>query len=111
MRKKANLKHDDLERKFDTVWIWLEGPELVKEYRFHPTRRWRFDRAYPECKVGIEIEGATWAGGRHTREPGYSGDCEKYNEAARLGWRVFRFTRLMLDEPDRYLGPVVEEIK
>lgn len=62
------------------------------EYRFHPTRKWRFDFAWPEMMIAVEIEGGTWAGGRHSRGKGFEKDCEKYNEAAILGWTVLRFT-------------------
>ena len=65
-------------------------PEPEREYRFHPTRKWRFDFAWPEIKVAVEIEGSVWAQGRHTRGSGYLGDIEKYNEATALGWRVYR---------------------
>lgn len=73
------------------------GP-FVPEYRFHPTRRFRFDYAYTDQKIAIEIEGLTRPGvkSRHTDNNGYKADCEKYNEAAALGWRVFRFTQDML---------------
>lgn len=71
---------------------------LEREYRFHPSRRWRFDFAIPEHMVAIEIEGGTWARGRHTRGDGYEKDCEKYNTAAFLGWRVFRFTTGMVED-------------
>ncbi len=64
----------------------------VPEFRFHPTRKWRFDFAWPEHKVAMEIEGAVWVRGRHTRGSGFVKDMEKYNAAASLGWRVFRFT-------------------
>jgi len=104
------VKTTDLERKFDTLWRVLGGPPLAQEYKFHPTRRWRFDRALPDAKIGIEIEGGTWQGGRHNVEPGYTKDCEKYNEAARLGWQVYRFTKLMLESPDKYIGPVLAEL-
>lgn len=63
----------------------------VREHRFHPTRRWRFDFAFPDQKLAVEIEGGIWTGGRHTRGSGYKGDMEKYNEAALLGWKVLRF--------------------
>ena len=62
------------------------------EYRFHPKRRWRFDFANPEYKVAIEFEGGIWTGGRHTRGTGYKNDCDKYNAAQLLGWRVLRYT-------------------
>lgn len=61
-----------------------------REVRFHPTRRWKFDFAWPELKIAVEVEGGVWSSGRHTRGAGFIADCEKYNEAARLGWRVFR---------------------
>ena len=68
----------------------LEIP--VPEYRFHETRKWRFDFAYPDQQIAIEVEGGTWANGRHTRGKGYEADCEKYNTAALRGWTVLRFT-------------------
>jgi len=66
-------------------------PTLQHELRFHPYRRWRFDFALSNVMLAFEIEGATWARGRHTRGGGFAADCEKYNEAAILGWQVFRF--------------------
>lgn len=66
--------------------------ECVKEYKFHPTRRWRFDYAIPEHKIALEVEGGVWTGGRHTSPKGFLGDIEKYNTATIMGWRVFRTT-------------------
>lgn len=87
--------------------IRAEGlPEPQREYRFHPTRRWRFDFAYPERKIAIECEGGTWAGGRHTRGSGFAKDCEKYNTAAAMDWKVLRFTKAMIDN-----GEAIEMIK
>lgn len=66
--------------------------ECVKEYKFHPTRRWRFDFAIPEYKIAIEIDGGVWTYGRHNRSAGYIADMEKFNAAASLGWVVLKFT-------------------
>lgn len=66
--------------------------ECVKEYKFHPERRWRFDYAIPEHKIALEVEGGVWTAGRHTRPQGFLGDIEKYNMATLMGWRVFRTT-------------------
>lgn len=63
-----------------------------REYRFGPPRRWRFDFAWPEHGVALEVEGGTWTGGRHGRGTGFAADCEKYNAAALLGWIVLRAT-------------------
>lgn len=68
------------------------GETCVKEFKFHPTRRWRFDYALPEHKIAIEVEGGVWTGGRHIRPQGFLGDIEKYNTATLMGWRVFRTT-------------------
>lgn len=68
----------------------------VREYKFHPTRRWKFDFAYPMLRLAIEIEGGIWVGGRHNTGKGYSADCEKYNNAALLGWSILRFTTDMV---------------
>lgn len=68
----------------------LPAPE--REHRFHPTRRWRFDYAWPKPKVALEYEGTGGAKSRHMTFTGYANDCEKYNEAAILGWRVIRVT-------------------
>ena len=73
-------------------------PEPETEYRFHPKRRWRFDGAYERERVAYEVEGGTWARGRHTRGAGFERDCEKYNAAALLSWRVFRFTTAMVED-------------
>jgi hypothetical protein len=67
-------------------------PDPIREYRFHPTRRWRFDYAWPGELVALEVEGAVWVKGRHTRGSGFIADLEKYNAATALGWRVVRFT-------------------
>lgn len=67
-------------------------PEPVREYRFAPPRRFRFDFCWPERKVAVEIDGAVWSGGRHTRGAGFLRDCEKLNLAALGGWAVLRFS-------------------
>lgn len=79
-------------------------PEPVPEYKFHPTRKWRFDWAWPGED---QQEGETWApesvaleveGGVFMKDGGHRGmgrflrDIEKYNEAAIMGWTVIRVT-------------------
>lgn len=72
------------------------GLTFLPEYKFHPERNWRFDYVTyskdPEKSVAIEIEGAIWTQGRHTRGKGYLKDLEKYREAAALGYKVYRFS-------------------
>lgn len=66
--------------------------DCVREFRFHPVRKWRFDYAVPERKVALEVEGGVWTGGRHTSSQGFLGDIEKYNTATVMGWKVLRTT-------------------
>lgn len=70
--------------------------DYEREYIFHPTRKWRLDFALPDLMIAVEIEGGTWLKGarksRHTTGAGFAKDCEKYNEAAILGWAVLRVT-------------------
>ena len=87
-----------LERQFETLWAQLGGPAYITEHRFHSTRKWRFDLAWPEHMIGVECDGAVYSGGRHVRGLGYSQDCEKLNEAALLGWRVLRVTRDQIED-------------
>lgn len=75
----------------DLIWEIYGIPRPQTEFRFHAERRWRFDHAWPQQKVAVEIEGGVWSGGRHTRGSGFIKDMEKYNVAGLLGWRVFRF--------------------
>lgn len=65
-------------------------PVPQTEYRFDGSRKWRFDLAWPDQKIALEIEGGVWTGGRHNRGSGFVKDIEKYNRAACLGWRVLR---------------------
>lgn len=81
-----------LEKKFMDLWKKQNGPELVEEYHFHPTRKWRADFAHIESCTLIEIEGGVWGNGRHNRGIGMVKDAEKYLEAALGGWRVIRLT-------------------
>jgi hypothetical protein len=62
------------------------------EFVFASPRKWRFDFAWPSWDVAVEVEGAVWTRGRHTRGKGFIADMEKYNEAAVRGWKVIRVT-------------------
>lgn len=79
--------------------LHTEWPHLgwLREHKFHPERRWRFDFAAPCAMVALEIEGGVWSGGRHTRGKGFIGDCHKYNGAVARGWKVLRVTPQMME--------------
>ena len=86
-------QRDYLERMLLRQLRALGVPEPKREYRFHDTRKWRFDFAWPELMVAAEVEGGTWSKGksRHTTGAGFHGDLDKYNAAKSLKWTVFQF--------------------
>lgn len=73
------------------ILLKSEGLHFEQEYKFHPTRKWRFDFALLQDKIAVEVEGGIFSNGRHTRGKGYIGDMQKYNAAVCLGWRVLRY--------------------
>jgi very-short-patch-repair endonuclease len=83
-------------------------PAPVKEHQFHPKRKWRFDFAWPERMVAVEVDGGQWKkwGGRHNRDS----DREKLNAAAALGWRVLRYSGAMLNDPASVVEQIVEAL-
>lgn len=63
---------------------------FAREHRFHPTREWRFDFAFLDRKLAVEVEGGIQSNGRHVRPAGFIADLEKYAEAVLHGWTVLR---------------------
>ncbi len=66
--------------------------DFEQEFKFHPERKWKADFHLVGKKILVEVEGAIWSGGRHTRGKGYIGDMEKYNAATMMGFQVLRFS-------------------
>lgn len=98
-------------QQIDLIWgiYSIETPE--KEYQFHPARRWRFDYAWVGRKIAVEIDGGAWVQGRHNRAMGFLNDAEKFNEASKLGWRIFHFTprQLKTGEAQTFMKSVFME--
>jgi len=100
-----------LELNFEAYFDMLAQPDTPRperEYAFADGRRWRFDFAWPEQRVAVEIEGGLYGTSRHATLTGYSADCEKYNAAAALGWTVLRYTAPMLDDPFAVVAQIEE---
>jgi len=73
----------------------LRGISYERELMLIPKRRFRFDFLLAGDLI-IEVEGGTWSGGRHTSGVGFRSDCQKYNMALELGYRVLRYTTDMV---------------
>lgn len=88
------------------VHIRAEGlPMPEREYRFS-NRRWRLDFAWPEQRMGVEIDGGMWIGGAHNRPVRIAKDHEKRNFLTLMGWRVLVFTGEQVKR-----GEAVEQLK
>lgn len=115
-RERDKARRERRENEFLFIWKALNGPALVREHQFHPTRKWRCDFAHIETRVAIEIEGGTWSKkgkSRHTTGKGYADDCEKYNSAIELGWNVFRLTSDMIKctEAEKIIDVIASELR
>jgi len=84
---------------------------VVKEHRFHPVRRWRFDYAVPDIRLAVEYHGHAGFVKRtkdgnpssgHSSIKGLTNDCEKFNAAIAAGWRVLAFTALHFSSAGRF---------
>lgn len=89
--RRSTVKKYDLATTIITVEKHL-GEIGFPEYRFHPTRKWRFDWAWPKSRLALEVDGGIFISGRHVTGVGFVKDCEKMNEAIAHGWVVVRAT-------------------
>jgi very-short-patch-repair endonuclease len=82
----------DLERELEFQLKAVKIGGFEREYRFNPERRWRFDFAWPNPKVAVEIDGGIYREqpGRHNRGAGMEKDNEKLNWAVSRGWKILR---------------------
>jgi len=69
-------------------------PEPVRQFAFAAElgRKWRADFAWPDYKLLLEVQGAVFTGGRHTRGAGYSAECERRAAAVGLGYAIIEAT-------------------
>ena len=66
-------------------------PEPVREYPAIKGRKFRFDFAWLERKLLVEVNGGTYTKGAHSTGAGIARDYEKANLAQLAGWRVLSF--------------------
>ena len=92
-KNKKIFKQSSLEAQFAAQIKFMKLPPPVAEHRFHPKRKWRFDFAWVDIKLAVELQGLLWAGkGRHQNAANLDNEYTKENEAVLLGWRVLKFS-------------------
>lgn len=99
-------KPSEIVAKFDELWCLLckDLPEPVCEYKPFDDRKFSIDRAWPDIKVALEIEG--FGHGMNNR---YQTDLTKYNRISFEGWTLLRCNRrILFEDPDPFFVMVRE---
>lgn len=73
----------ELELLFAKQLMVLELPPPQREFKFMDKRDWRFDYAWPERKIAVEVQGMP-----HRIRERFLSDVEKLAMAQIYGWRV-----------------------
>ena len=83
--------------KFASKWKehGLTGGDPIQEFEFDAVdgRKWRFDFAWPELMVAVEIDGFGFG---HQAMQAMERDNEKQNAAVQQGWWVLRYNSRQL---------------
>jgi hypothetical protein len=106
-KAQARKNKDKWEGPFLVIWrgVYPDLPIPERDFKFHPKRKWKADFAIEAAKVLVELHGGG-ARGRHSSVTGHAADCEKLNEAQKLGWIVMQYTVLRLKD----MASVVDEV-
>lgn len=103
----ASVKNDYKARFLrDIANAGIPAPTL--EVKFHDTRKWRLDFAYPDRRIAIEYQGGNFSGGKggHSSIAGLMRDYEKFTEAALHGWLL-----ILIDAASVRSGQAVEWVR
>lgn len=87
--RSRGIPESKLERALDRLYRMYRLPPGVRQYRLQlPDRVVRFDRAYIDERVGVEVDGELTHAGRLD----WQYDLERNNSTTIAGWLVLRFT-------------------
>lgn len=89
--------HEDGEQTWPVFEAMLRANKLPAPcygFRFNAERKWRFDMAFPDYRVALEVDGGIWRKdrGAHGRPANILRDMAKINAAQLAGWKVLRYT-------------------
>lgn len=66
-------------------------PEPIREYPAIKGRKFRFDFAWLEHRLLVEVNGGTFTKGAHSTGQGIARDYEKIRLGQDCGWKVYPF--------------------
>lgn len=100
------MSKSDLE---DTLAFQLDALGLtgyVREYQAIKGRKFRFDFAWLDARLLVEVNGGTYTKGAHSTGQGIRRDYEKLRLAQDHGWKVYPF-----DAQAVRSGEAVEQVR
>ena len=74
------------------LWVQLDQSELCIPFWHRVVDNHETDFCWPGERIIVEVQGATWARGAHTRGAGYAADRKRSNRYQIDGWMVLEFT-------------------
>lgn len=93
-RRKNHEVDSELELQFLQEWLhYYPSSKPVLQHKFHPSRAFRFDFAWPTKKIAVEIQG--WGPG-HNTHVAMTRDYDRHMEAMLLNWKIIFLTSLHL---------------
>lgn len=100
--RKIHAGSSSKEKRAITECLMTLGVNFKTEYEFVPGRKFAADWALTDHMILIEYEGLIFNSNKksstgksgHTTVTGYTSNCEKYNLATVLGYRLLRYTAM-----------------
>jgi len=88
--KACKLAMPEREYRFAAMATGGVGKGVRQRLKTEGLKDWRFDFAWPELMLAVEVEGGGWINGKHNRGEGFLADLKKYGAAQRMGWTIYR---------------------
>lgn len=104
--KTTNRKPSPLEEALAYQIRCLGLPTPEREFKAIPHRKYRWDFAWPEARLLVEVQGGVFGRGGHSTGIGITRDADKLNNATLHAWRSLVFTSVHIKD-----GSAVELIK
>jgi hypothetical protein len=109
---KQQSNKDKHETSFLNHWrlMYPDLPVPVREYKFLPNRRFRWDFCWVALMVAVELHGGGGRG-RHASVTGQATDLEKQNLAVLAGWKCLAFNVIHLKDMPAVVDWVAELVR
>lgn len=108
----GGISGSSIEKRFELLLRAAGVTGYERNYIFAPPRKFEIDFAWPELKLGVEIQGGVWrkGGGAHTGGTAVERDSEKSCLAILNGWTVLPITEKMVPRAIEMLRQVSDRL-